>query len=152
MRFQFLIEKRLKLGSLTVFFKSFFMISHTQDLEGLTSKVGKNEHIILWDLDKCTLDEAIKKLADVQFEFRLGNIFIVSDAEKSFRAWCFSRRSFLEYVHILIHTFPLLDFGFFIWTIRRTASTLRVNDKEGRPSQKVVAYLQGYEKTLETLV
>lgn len=40
-----------------------------------------------------------------------------------------------------------MDFGFFIWTVRRTAGTLRISDKEGRPPQRVVAVLEGYEET-----
>ncbi len=123
------------------------MISHTQTLEGITSKVGKNEHLIFLDLENCTLQEAAEKLSDVQYEFGLGDIYITSDIEGSFRAWCFSRRTFLEYVHILLHSFPLLDFGFFIWTTRRTAGTLRTNRKVGREPQKVVAVLKGYEET-----
>jgi len=130
------------------------MISHTQTLEGITSRIPddpKERHIILWDLEKkdgsLELDEVLNVLAVVQFEFKLGDIFIVSDRKGSFRAFCFSRRTFLEYVHILIHTFPLVDFGFFIWTVRRVAGTLRLSQKEGRPPQKVVAFLKGYEET-----
>lgn len=137
------VNFRVKLGGFTVF----FMASHTQTLEGVTSRVGKNEHLIFWDLEKCSLNEAIKKLKQIQYDFRLGNIFITSDAEGSYRAWCFSRRTWLEYLHILIHTFPILDYGFWVWTVRRGASTLRISNKKGRPPQKVVSLLKGYEET-----
>jgi hypothetical protein len=60
-----------------------------------------------------------------------------------------TRRTFMEYNHILVHTYLLgiLDFGFYIWTVRRTAGTLRVSRKKDRPPQKVVAFLKGYEET-----
>lgn len=129
--------------------KLFFSISNCQTLEGFTTKVVGKKHIhyIFWDLEKCSLGEATEKLAEVQKEFKLGNIYVTSDADRSYRAWCFSERPFLEYIHILIHTFPLVDFGFFIWTVRRTAGTLRTSSKVGRPLQKIVAVLRGYEKT-----
>jgi len=139
MRYNF----RFKIRGLNVF----FLLSHTQTLEGVTSRVGNNQHLIFWDLEKCRLREAVEKLSGIQHEFKLGDIFVVSDAEQSFRGWCFSRRTWLEYLHILIHSFPLLDYGFFVWTIRRGSSTLRTSNKAGRRSQKVVAVLKGYEKT-----
>lgn len=138
---------RLKIGNLTMF----FMISLTQTLEGVTSKVigeeDKHMHYIFWDLEGYNLPQVVKKLREVQREFRLGDIWIVSDAPKSYRAFCWSKRPFIEYAHILIHSFPELDFGFFIWTMRRTAATLRVSDKINRPKQQVVAFLKGYEET-----
>ena len=42
---------RVKLGRFTVF----FMILHTQALEGLDSKIGEYEQIILWNLEGCSL-------------------------------------------------------------------------------------------------
>jgi len=132
----------LKIGNLTIF----FMVSSTQSLEGVTSKVGKDEHLILWDLEKCTLEQAKETLTNVQYKYRLGDIFIVSDCEGSYRAWCFSRRSFKEYLKILLDT-EHLDWNFFYWTVKRGQATLRTSNKQGRPQQQVVAYLKGYEPT-----
>jgi len=136
MRFNFLI----KLGNVTFF----FMISSTQTLEGVTSKVGEDQHIILWDLEKCTLEQAKETLSDVQYKYHLSDIWITSDAEGSYRAWCFSRRFFKEYLKILLET-EHLDWNFFWWTVRRGQATLRTSNKQGRPPQQVVAYLKGYE-------
>jgi len=133
---------RVKLGRFT----AFCMVSHTQTLEGVTSKISQNEHIVLWDLEGCSLNEARKTLAEIQFRHKLGDIFVVSDAEKSFRAWCFSIRSWKEYLRILLET-QHLDYNFFYWTVRRGSATLRISNKKGRPPQKVVAYLDGYEET-----
>jgi hypothetical protein len=41
----------------------------------------------------------------------------------------------------------MLDFGFFIWSVRRTNATIRLSDKVGRPKQRLVYVLRGYEKT-----
>jgi len=131
-----------KIGNLTIF----FMVSSTQSLEGVTSKIGKDEHLVLWDLEKCTLEQAKETLTNVQYKYRLGDIFIVSDCEGSYRAWCFSRRSFKEYLKILLDT-EHLDWNFFYWTVKRGQATLRTSNKQGRPPQKVVAYLKGYEPT-----
>jgi len=143
MRFNF----RMSLGPFAIF----FMFSHRQRLEGICSKVvgeeDKHMHYIFWDLEGYPLERVIQKLKEVQREFKLGDIYILSDHPNSFRALCFSKRSFIEYIHILVHSFPELDFGFFIWSIRRTNATIRLSDKVGRPKQKLVAVLPGYEPT-----
>ncbi|MBS7631683.1 hypothetical protein KEJ47_09000, partial [Candidatus Bathyarchaeota archaeon] len=77
---------------------------------------------------------------------RLSDIYIVSDAEQSYRGWCFSCRPWREYLIILLET-DYLDYNFFYWTVRRGSATLRISDKAGREPQKVVAFLQGYEAT-----
>jgi hypothetical protein len=51
-------------------------------------------------------------------------------------------------MHILIHSFPLLDYGFWVWTVRRGAATLRTSDKVGRPPQECVKVLKGFEPTV----
>lgn len=71
----------------TRYFTFFAMLSHTQVLGGFTSLVGEDRHIIMWDLEKCTQDEAIETLCKVQLDHRLGDIYIVSDSEGSYRGW-----------------------------------------------------------------
>lgn len=122
------------------------MVSASQTLEGITSKVGEDQHIILWDLENCTLEQAKQTLAEVQYKYRLGDIYITSDLQGSYRGWCFSRRPFKQYLKILLDT-QYLDWNFFYWTVRRGQSTLRTSSKQGREPQKVVAFLRGYEET-----
>jgi hypothetical protein len=138
------LNLRLKLGRLT----AYFMISLTQTLEGVTSKVvgEKDLHLIFWDLEKCSREEAEKTLKERQFQHQLGNIFLVSDIKGSYRGWCFSRRSWKEYLIILLET-DHLDYNFFYWTVRRGSATLRTQTKEGRLPQMVVSFLEGYEET-----
>jgi hypothetical protein len=60
---------------------------------------------------------------------------------------CFSKRPWITYLHILIHSFPLLDYGFWVWTVRRGSATIRTSDKIDRENQRLVAVLEGYEPT-----
>jgi len=138
------LNLRLKFGKITFF----GMISKTQTLKGFGScvDVKKHLHYIFWDLENCTKEQAVQTLMKVQEEFKLGAIFLTSDKEKSFRAWCFSIRKWLEYLHILLHT-EYVDYGFWIWTVRRGEATLRVSQKENRITQEVIEVLNGFEKT-----
>jgi len=137
------INIRVKIKNYTVF----FMLSKTQRLKGITSKVvkGKDKHYIFWDLENCTKLRAIQTLKTVQKEFRLGMIFLLSDCPKSYRAFCFSQRTFKEFLHILLHT-NYVDWNFIYWTIQRGSATLRTSQKEGREPQLIKAILTGYEK------
>jgi len=139
------LNLRLKFGKITFF----GMISKTQTLKGIGSLVDKKEHLhyIFWDLEGCTRKEAEQTLMEVQREFKLGMIFLTSDKEKSFRAYCFSVRKWLEYLHILLHT-KYVDYGFWIWTVRRGEATLRISNKENRIMQKILTVYEGYEKTV----
>jgi len=138
------LNLRLKFGKITFF----GMISKTQTLKGIGSLVNKKEHLhyIFWDLEGCTRKEAEQTLIEVQREFKLGMIFLTSDKDKSYRAWCFSIRKWLEYLHILLHT-EYVDYGFWIWTVRRGEATLRMSNKENREMQKILTVINGYEKT-----
>jgi len=134
----------------------FAMLSKTQTLEGITSKVitepeEKHLHYIFFDLEGGhELGEVNHGLGDIQCEFKLGDIYIHSDKECSYRAICYSKRPWTTYLHILLHALEagLLDYGFWVWTVRRGAATIRISDKVGRPHQKCVAVLKGYEPTM----
>jgi len=128
------------------------MLSKTQTLAGITSKVvtepeEKHLHYVFFDLEgrTLTLAEVVQKLRKIQRDFKLGDISIFNDAKGSYRAFCWSKRPWITYLHILIHSFPQLDYGFWVWTVRRGSATLRVSNKVGRSPQKLVKVLRGYE-------
>jgi len=130
----------------------FVMISPKQTLYGITSVCldepkEKHLHYIFIDFDKCTLEEATKKLLEVQKEFHLGDFSIYSDKEGSYRAISWSKREWTTYLHVLLHCFPLLDYGFWVWTVRRGAATIRYSRKICIPPLKIVKVLKGYEQT-----
>jgi len=122
------------------------MVSKTQTLKGITSKVvkGTDKHYIFWDLENCTQQQALETLMEVQQEFKLGMIFLLSDCAKSYRAFCFSQRTFKEFLHILLHT-KYVCWNFIYWTIQRGSATLRTSTKEGRKIQQIQAIVTGYE-------
>jgi hypothetical protein len=136
MRFNF----RVKFANLTFF----AMIAKTQTLEGVTSLQSDGSHIVMWDLENCTLQKAEKTLRKIQRKYRLSNIYIASDVEGSYRAWCFSTVDFNTFLKVLVDSLGILDYNFFYYTVRRRKATLRTSMKKGRPAQRVVRFLESY--------
>jgi hypothetical protein len=131
---------RIKAGNLTFF----AMLSRTQRLEGVSSLQPDGKHIIMWDLEKCSLKQAKKTLRNLQGKYCLSDIFIVSDIKDSFRAWCFSKVDLKIFLKILLET-EFLDWNFFYWTVTRGKATLRTNNKKNREPQQVVSVLESYQ-------
>lgn len=65
------------------------MVAETQTLEGVASLQPDGKHIVMWDLEKCTLKQAEGTLWNVQRKYTLSDIYVASDAEGSYRGWCF---------------------------------------------------------------
>ena len=112
-------------------------------MEGITSLQSDGNHIVMWDLENCSLQQAKKTLLEVQINYGLSDIFIASDTEESFRGWCFSKVDFKTFLKILLDT-KFLDWTFFWWTVKRGKATLRVSKKENRSSQEIVSVLYSY--------
>lgn len=138
MRFSF----RTKIFNTTLF----FMLSQTQTVKGITSRLRNGKHIVLWDLDKkkVTLMQIKEVLRKVQQKYGLSNIYIVSDKMDSFRAWCFSQVDFSTYIKILADSLEIIDYNFFYWMVYQSKSTLRISRKVDRPQQKVVSVLESF--------
>ena len=130
---------RIKAGNLTFF----AMLARTQRLEGMTSLQPDGKHIIMWDLENCSLKQAKETLRKLQGKYCLSEVFIVSDSQGSYRAWCFSKVDFKTFLKILLET-EFLDWNFFYWTVTRGKATLRTNNKKNRASQRVVSVLKSY--------
>jgi hypothetical protein len=131
---------RIKFGEFTVF----GMIARTQTLEGVTSLQSDGKHIVMWDLKGCSLEEAEETLRNVQRTYILSNIYIVSDIEGSYRAWCFNHVNYNTLLSILVDSLSILDYNFFYYTVKRKKATLRTSNKKDRPKQKVVDVLYSY--------
>ena len=116
----------------------------TQRLHGITSFIpNSGKHIILGDIENCTLEQVIEESLFVQKKYGLSNIYIKSDAKSSFRVWCFSQVDYRTLLKILLD-FEHLDMVFFVYTIKRGKATLRDVSKKGRPPEQVVAILESY--------
>jgi hypothetical protein len=139
MRFSHL--NKFKIGNRN--FTIFLSLAETQTLEGMTDKAGKDKHYVFGDIEGCNLAQTVAELKPVQKKYVLSDIFVVSDAENSFRYWCWSKVDFKTLLKILLDI-PHLDYNFFFWTVQRGKATLRVSNKVNRPAQKVVAVLYSY--------
>jgi len=139
---------RAKLGDTTLF----AMIARTQSLEGITSLQPEGKHIVMWDLENCSLLKARTVLQDVQIKYGLSDIFIVSDCENSYRAWCYSKVDFEIFLKILVDCLDILDYNFFYYTVKRRKATLRTSSKKGRAPQKVVGVLYSFSVPISSIV
>src|SRR3972149_6851778 len=92
------IQLRFKIALYTFF----MMLSKTQRLEGITSKLKNGKHIILIDIENCDAEICIEELANVQDKYKLSNIYITSDTYLSFRAWCFTQTDFKTLLKIIL--------------------------------------------------
>lgn len=120
------------------------MLARTQTLEGVTSLQNDGSHILMWDLENCTLEQAKQTLRNVQDKYSLSNIYIVSDFRNSYRAWCLSKVPFQTLLQILADSLSILDYSFFYYTVKRRKATLRTSEKKNRPRQQVISVLTSY--------
>jgi hypothetical protein len=139
MRFNF----RLKIRDLTLF----FMIAKTQTLEGVSSLQQDGKHMVMWDLEDCTLNEAEETLRSVQLRYNLSHIFLTSDSEGSYRAWCFTKVDLKTFLHILLDT-DYLDYNFFYYTVKRQKATLRTSNKKNRQTQRLISVLRSFSESI----
>jgi hypothetical protein len=121
----------------------FVQLATTQKVTGITSKVGR-KHMIFLDIENHALSEVIQVLTRVQRKYNLSNIYLSSDRRGSYHGWCFTQVSLSTMLKILVDSFAILDYGFFLWTVKRRAATLRVSKKQGRPFQRVVKVIKSY--------
>ena len=76
----------------------------------------------------------------VQRKYGLSNVYICSDAERSFRIFCYSLVDYKTLLKVLLD-FKHLGMVFFDYTVRRKKATLRYGRKMGRPFPKLVKVL-----------
>jgi hypothetical protein len=124
------------------------VFAKVQWLDGVSSLIphSNNEHMFLADLENCTLEKTEIVLKKVQVSYSLPDIYIMSDAENSFRSWCFCQIDFDTYNEILLclKREGVLDPVFYRYTLGRGKGTLRISDKKNRPPQKIVSVLESY--------
>jgi len=150
--FNFEITKYLKRFSLKTSkhfgkhgFSLLFLFAKTQTLEGITSLIPNSgkKHIILADVENCSYEQVIKETEYVQRKYGLSHMYIYSDAERSFRIFCYSLVDYKTLLKILLD-FEHLDIIFFDYTVKRKKATLRISKKENRPFPKLVKVLETY--------
>jgi hypothetical protein len=133
----------------------FLMLSFTQTLEGITSRIvddPQNRQYVFLDLENCTLEQAQETVRSLQQNYSLSDFYLMSDLERSYRAWCFTPVDYKTLLHILVDCLDILDYNFFFYTVKRRKATLRTSAKKGRPEQKLVSVLKTYPMPLPSRV
>ena len=133
------VNFRAKFGNMTFF----VMLSRYQKLEGITNEYDKKKRLFypFWDIEGCSLEECKKSLDNIMLSYDLGDIFITTDNDKTYRAWSWYPIKWKTYLKVLLDT-EFLDYNFFFWTVKRGYATLRTSLKEGRQEQRVVAMIK----------
>lgn len=124
-------------------FSILFLFAFTQRLHGITSLLPNGMHFILVDFENCSFEEVVEESKYVQQKYGLSNIYIYSDAERSFRVFCYSIVDFKTLLKIILD-FKHSDMIFFNYTVRRKKATARISRKKGRPLPKLVKVLESY--------
>jgi hypothetical protein len=150
-------KKRFNLRITTSRFTFFTMLSRSQRMEGITSRVydenGKptEKHYEFWDLESTSLEQIKTTLKKVQKRYNLSHIYLTTDNNgKTFRAWCWSIVTFETYIKILVDSLSIMDYGFFYYTIKRKEATLRLSQKEGRPFQTCTDVIESFSVPFPT--
>lgn len=129
---------RRKLGNILIY----GFISPIQRVDGLQSKIKKSDdHIVLWDFDEKNFNAIKWELEDIQLKYNLGDIFIMSDKDNSYRAFSLTSVTFKTLLKILIET-KGVDYNFFRYTVKREYATIRITNKKNREPNKIIYSLK----------
>jgi hypothetical protein len=129
------------------------MISETQTLEGIKSKVvgRKGYHFPLFDIERprgerLDIEDVERELSKIQVSYGLPDIRIFSDKLGSYRSFCFGEVRFTDYIRMELDLLDagILDYNFFWWTINKGYSKLRMGPKKDRPKQECISTLLSY--------
>ena len=131
----------------------FVMFAKTQTIEGTTSLLENGLHNPFFDIENCSLEKAEFELGKIQVSYGLPDIHLVSDADRSYRALCFGKVKFTDYLRMQLDLLEagILDYNFFWHTVRLSKGTLRLSDKANRPKQEVVSVLKSYPVSIPDL-
>ena len=124
-------------------FSTLFIFALTQRLHAITSLLPNGTHFILADVEDCSFEEVVEESKYVQQKHDLSNMYIYSDAERSFRVFCYSLVDYKALLRILLD-FEHLDMIFFDYTNRRKKATLRIGKKKDRSSPRLMKVLESY--------
>ena len=109
--------------------------SQREEREGVASKIFKEEdkHILLWDFDNIKLNielaDIMATLINMQTQYNLPTIYVVSSSPTNYHAYCFTARSFREVIHIISAT-PQIDVRYLRLGMIRGYYTLRISPRK----------------------
>ncbi len=109
-----------------------FSCSQVEDIVGINSKIGDDNHILMWDFDNVNFVSIKDIMRTLQHVYQLPNIYIVRTKEVgSYHAYCLRKTSFQRACEILSSTFSL-DMTYYRLGVTRGYWTLRISPKSGR--------------------
>lgn len=119
---------RFRIGNYRISF-TFALVT---DVVGVNGNLDGNDHILMWDFDKTTLNDVVESLLTVQLVYELPKIYILeSKKDTNFMAYCFKRTPWRKVVEIIAFT-KGVDWNYLRVGIYRNHFTLRVTPKSGR--------------------
>ena len=117
-----------------------FNLFKVQDLKGVHSQVGENDHIPMWDFDDSTLEQVTRELKIIQSVFGLSKIYILNSGRNGhYIAYCLKRFTIRRVAQMIVATEGVCWF-FLKFGLLREKFTLRISAKHGR-TPKVVKIL-----------
>jgi len=112
--------------------KFMFSCSQIEDIVGVNSKVGDDEHILMWDFDRVSFKTMMAMLREVQKRWNLPNIYVVrTKSPGGFHAYCLSKNSFRMACQMLLDI-SFLDMTYYRLGVTRGYWTLRISPKSNR--------------------
>lgn len=112
--------------------KFMFSYSQIEDVVGVNSKVGEDEHILMWDFDNTSIERVKETLGILQMLYNLPNIYILQTKEtRSYHAYCLHKTSFQDACWTLSSTSGI-DMTYYRLGVTRGYWTLRISPKSGR--------------------
>ena len=109
-------------------------VGRVTDVEGINSDLVGGGHIIMWEFDEEDWTKVHKYLQDIQIRYPLSDIHVAqSHPGGGFHAYCFTRMSWLQSLHIVTGT-EGVDEAWINLCAMRNHWTLRLTDKgQGEP-------------------
>lgn len=109
-----------------------FTFAPVVDVVGVNSLMRNGKHILMWDLDQTHLNYVAKRLAYIQKQHHLSNIYILrSSKPNNYIAYCLQAFDWWDTKRIIADTYGV-DELFFKYGVYRGYFTLRVSTKEGQ--------------------
>lgn len=108
-----------------------FTCAPVLNVMGANSKLGNDQHILMWDFDNKSLMAVKASLSEVQKRELLPEIRIFQTSKgNKYQAWCYDRVSWWDCKRIIAST-HYVDEGFYRFGVFRGHFTLRTSSKHG---------------------
>lgn len=113
-----------------------FSIAPVTKVQGVNSKIDRDEHILMWDFDDVDHVQVALALEAVQSRYDLPPIDVLyTGTPEHFMAYCFHRTEWQKAIEIVAAT-KHVDMNFIKYSVYRGYFTLRITPKEGRAISK----------------